>query len=86
MSLDIDNIKKRIFFRSSHRGTKEMDILLTSFVDSILDKLDLNQLNKLDKFINLDDEEIMNIKNEKNHHRIIKENEIYKFFLEFKIR
>jgi len=86
MSLDIDNIKKRIFFRSSHRGTKEMDILLTSFVDSILGKLDLNQLYKLDKFINLDDEEIMNIKKEKNRHRITKENEIYKFFVEFKIR
>ena len=39
MSLDIKNLKKRIIYRSSHRGTKEMDILISEFVESLIDKL-----------------------------------------------
>lgn len=32
MSLeDIENMRKRLIFRSGHRGTKEMDLLLGSF-------------------------------------------------------
>ena len=29
---NIDNLKKKILYRSQHRGTKEMDILLSNFV------------------------------------------------------
>ena len=33
------NLKKQIIYRSSHRGTKEMDLLLGSFVKKNIDKL-----------------------------------------------
>ena len=62
MSPDIEIIKKRIIFRSSHRGSKEMDILISSFTASIIDKLNFNQLKSLDKFVNYDDEDLIKIK------------------------
>ena len=57
-----EEIKKKIIYRSSYRGTKEMDILMTSFVKSIINELDLNQLVLLDEFINYDDELLKSIK------------------------
>ena len=32
MNIDIDNLKKRILYRSQYRGTREMDKLLYTFV------------------------------------------------------
>ena len=47
MSLDIDELKKKIIYRSSYRGTKEMDILLSSFVKDVINHLDNNELENL---------------------------------------
>ena len=63
MSQNKEDIKNKIIYRSSYRGTKEMDILMTSFVKSIINELDYNQLIQLDKFVNLDDEILKSLKN-----------------------
>ena len=70
MSLNKEDIKNKIIYRSSYRGTKEMDILMTSFVKSIINELDYNQLIQLDKFINLDDEILKSLKNKELKHQI----------------
>ena len=36
MKINKDDIKKRIIYRASYRGTKEMDILISTFVMSII--------------------------------------------------
>ncbi len=56
-------LKNKIIYRASYRGTKEMDILMTSFVSSIINDLNLTELNELDFLVNLDDECLINIKN-----------------------
>jgi len=56
----LELLKNKIKYRSTYRGTKEMDILLTSFVDSIIDNLDFLELSHLNEFINCSDEEIYN--------------------------
>jgi len=66
MLLNKEDLKNKIIYRASYRGTKEMDILVRSFVDCIINKLDLNQLEELDKFVNLDDETLQQIKNKKD--------------------
>ena len=66
MSKNIEEIKKKIIYRASYRGTKEMDLLISSFVQSIINNLDINQLIELDRFVNLDDESLKKIKNKKN--------------------
>jgi len=57
---ELELLKKKIKYRASYRGTKEMDILLTSFVSSIIDKLEYFELLKLDEFLNTNDENIYN--------------------------
>ena len=70
MSQNKEDIKNKIIYRSSYRGTKEMDILMTNFVKSIINELDYNQLIQLDKFINLDDEILKSLKNRELKHKI----------------
>ena len=62
MSLNKEELKNKIIYRASYRGTKEMDILMIGFVKSIIDKLDVDHLNALNEFINMDDEILISIK------------------------
>ncbi len=62
MSSNKEDLKNKIIYRASYRGTKEMDILMIGFVRSIIDNLDDNHLEALNKFINLDDETLKSIK------------------------
>ena len=66
MSSDIDILKKRIIFRASHRGSKEMDMLMKSFTESIIDHLNPNELKILDKLVDLNDEDLLKIKTNKS--------------------
>ena len=56
MTADIEQIKKKIIYRSNYRGTKEMDKLLSSFVKNHIDGFNIEELKKLEKFLDLDDE------------------------------
>ena len=57
---ELESLKKKIKYRASYRGTKEMDLLLTSFVSSIINILSHDELKKLDIFLNFNDEDISN--------------------------
>ena len=57
---ELESLKKKIKYRSSYRGTKEMDLLLTSFASSVVDILSFSELKKLDIFLNCNDEDISN--------------------------
>ena len=57
----LEILKKKILYRSSYRGTKEMDILLSTFVKKYINKLELIDLLELDSFLNLSDEIIYDI-------------------------
>ena len=57
---ELESLKKKVKYRSSYRGTKEMDLLLTSFVSSIINSLSIDELKKLDIFLNCNDEDISN--------------------------
>ena len=39
MSQNKEDLKNKIIYRASYRGTKEMDILMTAFVKSFIDEL-----------------------------------------------
>ena len=58
-----EELKNKIIYRASYRGTKEMDILMTNFVKSLINDLNLTELKELDFLVNLDDESLINIKN-----------------------
>ena len=70
MNSNKQNLINKIIYRSKYRGTKEMDLFIKKFVNSIIQNLDLNQLDELNNLINLDDEELIKISEDE-----IKENE-----------
>ena len=57
-----EELKNKITYRAMYRGSKEMDILMTGFVKSIINDLNLIELKELDYLVNLDDESLINIK------------------------
>ena len=62
MSQNKEELKNKIIYRASYRGTKEMDILMSAFVKSIIDELDEDSLKILDSFVNMDDEKLISLK------------------------
>ena len=66
MSPNKEDLKNKIIYRASYRGTKEMDMLIIAFVKSIINKINDNSLQTLDEFINMNDETLMSIKNKQS--------------------
>ena len=85
MNNKLELFKKKLIYRAGYRGTKEMDILLSSFVDKYINKLDENLLIELEKFLNFEDETILNF----YHHDVIEKKIdqiiISKIFKKFKL-
>ena len=61
MDSNKQNLINKILYRAQYRGTKEMDIFVSKFVNSIIDNLDYKELVSLDKLINFDDETLVNL-------------------------
>ncbi len=58
-----EELKNKIIYRASYRGSKEMDILMTNFVKSLINNLNFEELKELNYLVNLDDEVLKNVKN-----------------------
>ena len=80
MFLDIDELKNKIIYRSSYRGTKEMDILLKSFVKDIINQLNNKELKNLLNLLNIDDDNLYKFKQGIKTEVQITENRITKLF------
>jgi antitoxin CptB len=61
MNSNKQNFINKIKYRSLYRGSKEMDIFVSSFVENIINDLNFNELEHLNSLINLNDEEIINV-------------------------
>ncbi len=85
VSNKLEIIKKKIIYRASYRGSKEMDILLSTFVNKYLNKFDEKSLVELENLLSFEDEILLNF----YHHNIIEkkidENKISKIFKKFRI-
>ena len=81
----LEIFKKRLLYRATYRGTKEMDILLSSFVNKHINELDEIHLVELENFLNFDDEIIRNFYNNNILENKIEENKISKLFKSHKI-
>ena len=64
-------LKKQIIYRSMHRSTKEMDLLLGNFVKKYVDQLNATELKDLEKLLFIEDEVIYQWYFEKNLDNII---------------
>ena len=85
MSDKLEIKKKKLLYRASYRGTKEMDILLSGFVNRYINEFDEHLLDELEKFLNFEDETIQNYFQHKIVKQQIDKNEVAKIFKNFKI-
>ncbi len=84
MKINIEQLKKKIIYRSSYRGTKEMDKLLSKFTNEYIDKLELDDLIDLEKLLNIDDDILYNFYNGINSNDFLEDNKINLLFKNFK--
>ncbi|MSP06384.1 MAG: succinate dehydrogenase assembly factor 2 [Candidatus Fonsibacter sp.] len=54
----MDNLIKKLLYRSNHRGTKEMDLLIGGFANENLKKLTTNELKEFEILLNFTDKEL----------------------------
>ena len=85
MNYKLEIFKKKLKYRAGYRGTKEMDILLSSFVNKYIDSFDESLLIELEKFLNFEDEVILNYYQKKTNQREIDKNRVSKIFQSFKL-
>ena len=55
---DLETNKKKIIYKASHRGSKEMDILLGNFINKYIELFNENELNIFDSILDCDDDDI----------------------------
>ncbi len=85
MSKKLEIIKRKLLYRASYRGTKEMDILLSSFVKKYIEIFNEDQLKELEIFLKLEDQTILNFYNYNIRNENIEKISISKIFKDFKI-
>jgi len=85
MNNKLEIFKKKLIYRAGYRGTKEMDILLSSFVNKYINDFDEALLAELEKFLDFEDEIILNFYNFNIVKKEINKNKVSKIFQEFKI-
>ena len=86
MDNDIEQLKKKIIYRSNYRGTKEMDKLLSAFIDKYINELNINDLIDLEKFLSIDDNNLYNFYNGQDTDLVFENNNITSLFKEFKYK
>ena len=53
---NLSKLKKKILYRSMHRSTKEMDLILSNFVKKYINFFNKKELNELESLLNISDE------------------------------
>ena len=85
MMLNNEILKKQIIYRSTHRGTKEMDLLLGNFVKKHIEELNATELKDLAKLLSIEDEIIYRWYIEKNSDKLIPKTKVSMMFKNFRL-
>ena len=83
MNFNIDQLKKKIIYRSNYRGTKEMDKLLGAFTKKYINELSNDDLINLEKLLDIDDNNLYNFYNGLKTDILIENNSINLLFKNF---
>ena len=83
MTLNIDQLKKKIIYRSNYRGTKEMDKLLGAFTKKYIETLSIKELKDLEELLNIDDTNLYNFYNGLDCDIKFKDSYIHTLFKDF---
>ena len=78
------NLINQIIYRSSHRCSKEMDLLMGNFVEKYINVFDDKDLKDLYELLSIEDEIIYKWYFKKENNLIITNNKITKMLKEYK--
>ena len=84
MTFNKEELKNKIIYRSQYRGSKELDLLMSSFVKSIINDISIDELLKLNELVNLGDENLMDLRNNPVDQKNSTSNNIINKFVNFK--
>ena len=85
MMVNKEILKKQIIYRSTHRGTKEMDLLLGNFVKKYVDEFNVTELKDLEKLLFIEDEVIYKWYIEKSSNKLIPKTKVSIMLKNFKL-
>ncbi len=83
MIINIEHLKKKIVYRSNYRGTKEMDILLSSFTNKYINLINDAELSLLSDLLDFGDEDLYKFNQGQKTSLEIKKNRITDLFKAF---
>jgi antitoxin CptB len=78
-------LKKQIIYRSMHRGTKEMDLLLGNFVKKHVENFSINELKDLEKLLFFEDDVIYKWYVKKNSDKVVPKTKVSIMLKNFKL-
>ena len=81
--INIDELKKKIIYRSNYRGTKEMDKLLGAFTEKYINQLSEQDLVELERLLSIDDTNLYNFYNGFKTEVCIEDNNVNSLFKQF---
>ena len=79
-----DTLKKKIIYRSTHRGTKEMDLLLGRFAKNNINVFNDSELNDLNDLLQINDEILEKWYFQKNDTKLVPTNKVSLMLKKFK--
>ena len=82
---DKEILKKQIIYRATHRGFKEMDLLLGNFVKKHIDGFNEAELNDLERLLFIEDEAIYKWYFEKNLDNAVPNTKVSAMLKNFKL-
>ena len=82
----LENKRKRLIFRSWHRGTREMDIIMGSFADRHIPGFSEDQLSEYDDILSLNDPDLYNWYTQKEDVPANLDTEVMGLLLSFKLK
>jgi antitoxin CptB len=82
----MNNLIKKLLYRSNHRGTKEMDLLIGGFANENLNKLNPDELKEFEILLNFTDKELSSWLVDKKKNIDLENFSISKKIKEFKLQ
>ena len=85
MMVNKEILKKQIIYRSMHRGSKEMDLLLGNFVRKYIDEFNCAELKDLANLLFTEDEVIYNWYFKNNLNALVPKTKVSTMLKNFKL-
>ena len=80
----METLRKRIFYKATHRGLQETDKIIGGFAEQELDKLSLDHLRDFDELLDVPDVDLLNWILGKEDVPKLFDNQIFKLIVNFK--